>query len=159
MPKTEQICLSRYVAKQVPIWCSLSMTGLLLKIVNFVALHTQRQWTNNMIKANNNCEGRSATAGGAFGNSQNPEKDPWDLRLREVARLEALPAQRKMLSFFCMLSYNKIVITKTYKVHTHQRRSRHCNDEIEGRKKNKKQQEMKYRDWLGEKIFLVDIIF
>ena len=30
------------------------------------------------------CEGRSVTEGGAFGNSEDLEKDPWDLRLRFI---------------------------------------------------------------------------
>ncbi len=41
--------------------------------------------------------------GGALGNSEDPEKDPRYLRLRNVAGLKDLPAQRKILSFFCML--------------------------------------------------------
>ena len=34
--------------------------------------------------------------GGALGNSQDSEKDPRDLRLRDVAQLEKLPAQMKI---------------------------------------------------------------
>ena len=42
------------------------------------------------------CENRSVAEGGAFGNSEDPKKDPRDLWLRDVARLEELPSQMKI---------------------------------------------------------------